>query len=158
MNIERFPDDIDTSQNRLESKTFEIQKLISEFEFRLLGFEWKSSGDSMSYTGNPLEGNEVIQKIMILLHSFSKEIILIANIDRFYWARQKRRMLKKVNALLYKSLESPADNNQEVFQATFEVLTNIGYIVVSNNSQNFLKEYWGNDSQSKDKLEGGMNV
>ncbi len=154
MNLERFPDDLDTSQNRLESKTFEIQKLISEFEFRLLGYEWKSSGDSMSFTGNPLQGNEVIQKIMVMLHSFSKEIILIANIDKFSWARQKRRLSKKVNALLYKGLESPADNYQEVFQAFFELLTNIGYIIVSNNSQNFLKSYWNTDPETKEDRGG----
>lgn len=160
MNLDRYPDEVDVSQNRLESKTFEVQKLISEFEYRLLGYEWKSNGERMSFTGNPLAGNEVIQKVMIILHAFSKEIILIADVDKFSWARQKKRVADRINALLLKNLDSIADNYLEIFQSYFELLSNLGFILMNNNSKNILRDFWGfnSNNENTDKSKGGQYV
>jgi len=138
-----LPDEIDISQNKLENKTFEIQKIISEFEYRLHGYMWKENGNKLSYDGNALAGEVVIQKIILLLHSFSKEIIMISNKKSETWAKQQFLTGITIVEILTKEQESIASNYKAIVISCFNTLKNIGDVICNDNSKDVLKSFFG---------------
>jgi hypothetical protein len=139
----RYEDSIDVSQNKLRDKATEIQKMISEYEYRLRGYVWESNGQNMYYQGNVLAGEMVIQKIILLLHSFSKEIILISNKSKETWAKQLYRTSYQLISILTRDIESTAESYKVIFYSFYNVMQNIGDIIGGNNSKDFLSKMFG---------------
>lgn len=139
----KYDDSIDVSQIKLKDKTTEIQKMVSEYEYRLRGYVWESNGQNMYYQGNVLAGEVVIQKIMMLLHSFSKEIILISDKSSKNWAKQLYRTSYQLISILTRDIESTADNYKVIFYSFYNVMQNIGDIIGKNNSKDFLSKMFG---------------
>lgn len=139
----KYDDSIDVSQNKLKDKTTEIQKMISEYEYRLRGYLWESNGSNMFYQGNVLAGDSVIQKIILLLHSFSKEIIMISNKSKHSWAKQLYRTSYQLISILTREIESPAESYKVIFYSFYNTMQNIGDIIMNNNSKDFLSKMFG---------------
>ena len=156
----KYDDMIDVSQNKLKDKTTEIQKIVSEYEYRLRGYVWDSNGTNMFYQGNVLAGDIVIQKIILLLHSFSKEIILISNKNKFTWAKQLYRTSYQLISILTREIESVAENYKVIFYSFYNVMINIGDIIGNNNSKEFLSKMFGftepNPLNEQPKMRGDL--
>lgn len=139
---DKFDDEIDVGENKLATKSMQIQQLISHFEYRLLGYMWKSNGEKYYFTGNPLMGDESIQKTMLLLHPFSREVLLISNKQDFMWQKQLLRTRLEMAALLTKAVDVHINDSKEIWRSFSNLLFNIGDIIVNKNSQEFLKGFF----------------
>jgi len=141
-----LPDSVDLNSNKLENKAFEIQKMISEFEYRLHGYMWMSNGEKMGYEGNALCGEKVIQEIILLLHPFSKEILMISSKSKESWAKQQYLTCTQMNRILFNSHgEIPSKNYMAVALSFFNLMKNIGDIINASNSKNMLRDFFGMD-------------
>ena len=104
---------------------------------------WKGNGEKLYYTGESLAGETTIQKIMLVLHPFSREVLLISNKNDYTWAKQMLRTRLEVAGILTRETDSNPKNNKEIWRSITNMLFNIGDIICGNNSQNFLKGYFG---------------
>lgn len=148
--------EIDVSNNRLESKTFAIQNMISDFEYRLRGFNWKANGEKYIYKGNPLAGSKTIQKIILLLDPFSKAVNMIGNKKNFNWQKQLLRTRIALASILTTAYDSDVKNFKEIWRTFSNLMFNIGDIILEKNSQNIIKGYFGigeeyRENYNKDK-------
>ncbi len=149
-------DEIDLNSTKLENKTFEIQKLISEFEYRLHGYMWKNNGEKMGYEGNALCGEKVIQGLILLLHAFSKEIILISSKNKESWAKQQWITCTQMNRLLFNSYgEVPSKNYMVISMTFFSIMKNIGDIINASNSKNMLRDFFGMNKEENNPIKVG---
>lgn len=135
--------EIDVSNNKLENKTFGIQTMISDFEYRLRGFNWKSNGEKYVYCGNPLAGKKTIQKIILLLDPFSKTVNMIGNKKNYTWQKQLLRTRLALASILTNAYDSDLKNYKEIWRTFSNLMFNIGDIILDKNSQNILKGFLG---------------
>ena len=140
--ISQYDDDIDVEETKLANKSLQIKELISQFELRLYGYMWKGNADKYYYTGKSMMGDDSIQKIMLLLHPFSREVILISNKKDYTWAKQLLRTRLQMINLTTKAIDVEAKNLYEIFRSFSNLLFNIGDVIVGKNSQDFLKGFF----------------
>ena len=140
---------ISIKQEKLINKSFEIQSLISSFEYRLLGYDWSNNGDKFVYTGRVLVGDDTAQKIMLLLHPFSKEIIMIGNKKNFTWQKQLLRTRVRLASILTNAYDADLKNYREIWRTFSNLMINIGDIILEKNSKSMLESYFGIGSESK---------
>lgn len=143
--IDNYDDEIDVSENKLETKVMQMQQLISHFEYRLLGYMWKSNAEKYYYTGKPLMGDDSIQKVMLLLHPFSREILLISNKKEYTWQKQLLRTRLELINLITKAVDVDIADSKEIWRSFTNLLFNIGDIIVNNNSKDFVAEFFNFD-------------
>ena len=148
--INNYDDEIDVSETKLENKSMQIQQLISHFEYRLLGFMWKSNAEKYYYTGKTLMGDESVQKVMLLLHPFSREVLLISNKSDFNWHKQLLRTRLEMVNLLTKAIDVDVKDMKEIWRSYTNLLFNIGDIILNKNSQEFLKSYFNMENNQDD--------
>lgn len=151
--------EIDVSNNKLESKTFAIQSIISDFEYRLRGFNWKANGDKYIYSGNPLAGKITIQRIILLLDPFSKSVNMIGNKKNYTWQKQLLRTRIALASILTNAYDSDISNYKEIWRTFTNLMFNIGDVILEKNSQNILKSYFGIGDEFKvenKKMESGF--
>lgn len=147
--LNNYEDTIDVSQNKLVNKSLEIQQLISHFEYRLLGYMWKSNAEKYYYTGKTLMGDESLQKVMLLLHPFSREVLLISNKKDMGWQKQLLRTRLELVNLLTKAIDVDVKDLREIWRSYSNLLFNIGDIIINKNSQDFLSKVFGIDKQAE---------
>ncbi len=135
--------EIDVSNAKLENKTFGIQTMISDFEYRLRGFNWKANGEKYVYCGNPLAGKKTIQTIILLLDPFSKAVNMIGNKKNYNWQKQLLRTRLALASILTNAYDSDLKNYKEIWRTFSNLMFNIGDVILEKNSQNILKGYFG---------------
>ena len=131
--VNTYEDTIDVSENKLANKSLEIQQLISHFEYRLLGYMWKSNAEKYYYTGKTLMGDESLQKVMLLLHPFSREVLLISNKKDMGWQKQLLRTRLELINLLTKAIDVDVKDLREIWRSYSNLLFNIGDIIINKN-------------------------
>lgn len=135
--------EIDVSNTKLENKTFGIQSIISDFEYRLRGFNWKANGDKYVYCGNPLAGKKTIQKIILLLDPFSKAVNMISNKKNYTWQKQLLRTRLALASILTNAYDSDLKNYKEIWRTFSNLMFNIGDVILEKNSQKMLSGFFG---------------
>lgn len=162
--LDDYEREIDVGNTKLENKTFGIQSMISDFEYRLRGFNWKANGDKYVYSGNPLAGKKTIQKIILLLDPFSKTVNMIGNKKNYLWQKQLLRTRIALASILTNAYDSDIKNFKEIWRTFTNLMFNIGDVILEKNSQKILKGFFGigDDYKSGDfnipkkKIEGDI--
>lgn len=139
--LDNFGDEIDISQTKLANKATELQQLITHLEYRLHGYMWRDNGEKFYYVGTALAGADLIQKLMLLMQPFSREIILISKKDVHTWSKQVMRTRINVASLLTRELDSDIKTIREIWRSISNLFFNIGDIICSGNSRSFLEGY-----------------
>lgn len=139
--------ELDISESKIENKTLRMQELITQFEYRLKGYMWKSNGEKYYYTGDALLGEKTIQEVMLLLYPFSREINMISNKTSHGWEVQKLRTRITLAKILFYAHDSNAQKFDIVWRSFSNLLTNIGDIIVGKNSQGYLKSLFTKDNE-----------
>lgn len=134
---------IDVAENKYENKVFQLQQMITHFEYRLKGYSLTANGDNYYYTGDALIGRKTIIDIMMLLHPFSREINMISNKQSFSWEMQKLRTRLSFIRLVTKSPEADMQKAEIIWRSFSNILTNIGDIIVGKNSQGMINNLFG---------------
>lgn len=149
-----YENEIDVSNAKLENKTFGLQSMISDFEYRIRGFNWKSNGDKYFYGGNPLAGKKTIQKIMLLLDPFSKSVNMIGNKKNYTWQKQLLRTRLALASILTNAYDSDLKNFKEIWRTFSNLMFNLGDVILEKNSQEMLKSYFGIGDEFKSDAKG----
>lgn len=153
--LDNLPDEISVDEGKPDAEFTDIQKTISEFELRLIGYEWNKNGTKMVYTGNCLAGEDTIQKIITSLHPFAKKVLLISRKSKDEWLRQLYMNVRLAINLLKIGADTEAKNNQTIFMAYFQNMINFGGIICEKNSQDYLKSFHGLDKEVPVKTTAG---
>lgn len=153
--LDNLPDEISIDEGKPESEFTDMQKIISEFELRMIGYEWNKNGTKMVYTGNCLAGEETIQKLITSLHPFAKKILLISKKTNDGWLRQLYMNVRLAINLLKIGADTEARNNQTIFMAYFQNMINFGGIICEKNSQDYLKSFHRLDKELLFKTTAG---
>lgn len=155
--IDKFEDEIDVSESKTSNRVTQLQQLISHFEYRLMGFKWKSNGEHYYYAGEPLAGEDTIQQIIGILHPFSREIIMISSKKDYEWQLQMLKDRLEIAAILTKAADTKSSNLKLIWRMYSDMIFNIGHIIGGDNSLNFLKGYFGIENNNSTDREFRTN-
>ena len=151
--LNKYPDEVDISMNKLLNKTVQLHSMITQFEMRLNGYMTSGNGDKMIYTGKPVVGIETTQRIMLLLQPFSQDSNLISKKDDFIWDVQMARTRYDLVILLTKNNDFEAVDTVEVWRSFTNLLVNIGDIIKGKNSMGLVEKYLGlSENQDRDYI------
>ena len=149
-------DNIDVSDNKLENKTFNLQPMINQFEYRIRGYSLKNNGEQLEFKGNVLMGVDSINGTATLLQPFSREINMISNKKELKWAFQNYKTRGDFNRALLKNYDIPARSIPILWRSFSNLFDNIGDIIVNKNSSQILSDFLGIDNEErKDKKNYG---
>jgi len=154
---DRFEDDIDVSESKTSNRITQLQQLISHFEYRLMGYKWKSNGEHFYFSGEPLAGESTIQQIIGLLHPYSREIIMISNKPDDEWQSQLLKDRLAFSDIVTKAPDVPANNLKVIWRMFSDIMFNIGHIIGGENSKKFLEGYFGIDRGNNDNYDNSSS-
>ncbi len=143
-------DNIDVSDSKLENKTFNLQPMINQFEYRIRGYSLKNNGETLEFKGNVLMGVESISGAATLLQPFSREINMISNKKELKWAFQNYKTRGDFNRALLKNYDIPARNIPILWRTFSNLFDNVGDIIVNKNSAEQLNDFFGMGKQARE--------
>jgi tRNA(His) 5'-end guanylyltransferase len=118
------------TEDALDKKLTQLRKIIDSYENLLNGYERGFDG-SLIYTGNVLVGSELAKEIIMLLTPFSDEINLITAKKQEVFNEQRYYTIKSFLSLITNSVYCSAENYRVVAESFFNVLINVGDVIVS---------------------------
>lgn len=149
---DKMEDEIDISETKSNTRFMQLQQVMVQLEYRLSGGMWKSNGEKMHFVGSCLAGEDAIQKIILIVASYSREIMLMMDINRYDWAEQMFKTMSEVVSVLTKTKDSSMEHASEIFRAVYDTMKNIGNLVCNSNFQDMMKPQFGisNDKPDSD--------
>ena len=105
---------IDLEEINNKEKVFAVRQLVRSMELKLLGYKNTNKGEKVVLTPNVLLSNDLIQKSVSLLDSFSKEANLIGVKKKF--PKQQYITCMTELGLLARDLGCPPENYELVIE------------------------------------------